>query len=228
MDADETPTQTPPSRSADLKVIGEKLGIIVALWAAVLGLLIPLVDVLFPLDQETRRRIVFVIYACLVVITSLIWFKRPLVWVHRRLSSAVPWFVLVLLLLSGVTLYVVRLLRTPEFIAINLDLGQIFNSWQDKYSGHTQHIRAWGTEQDPQFWDTADRSPDQAAFSYEVDPKLQPSDGASSGGYKTFYYTPADRRIFQHLIFTLQSAETCGAGKADVRSQIGNRRPSRP
>jgi hypothetical protein len=224
MDASETPTQTPPSSAGNrLKEILAKLTALALVWASVQRLVVPVINVL-PINQETRHWCEFIIYAITVVVSVLIWFSSVVQWVHRCLSSAVPWFVLVLLLLSAATLYVVRLLRSnpppppPQSIAINFDLahGQIFNSWQDKYSGQTEHITAWGAERDPQFWDLVDRNPDEANFSYKVDPKLRPSDGASSGGYQDFYDTPADRRKFHRLLFSVQSAETCGVGKADV------------
>jgi len=225
MGVDETPKQNEDSSGGSPLVTTAlaKIGFLGSLWASIRFLFFPTIDVL-PLDQATKQRIEFSLYAILVIVSILIWSGNAVKWFHRRLRWATPWFVLVLLVLSGAALYTLRLLRStppevvPRSVAVTFDLGhgQIFNSWKDIYSGQSERIRAWGTKRDQLLWDITGRSPDEAGFSYKVDPRLRPSDGATSGGYQTFYDTPADRRIFHKFVFSLQSAETCGKGKADL------------
>jgi len=222
MDASGAHTQDGNStlRKRFIGVASAKLAVLASLWGSTKLLLFPIVEVL-PIEQATKQRIEFAIYAILAVVSILIWIGPFVAWLHRSLNWATPWFVLVLLLLSGATLFTVRLLRArpPQLvIAVMFDIshGQVFNSWTDKYSGHNEHIYAWGTERDPRLWDIPGGSSDEASFSYKADTKIRPSDGASSGAYQTFYDTPSDRRVFRKIVFTLQSAETCGAGQADV------------
>ncbi|HLB90310.1 MAG TPA: hypothetical protein VJK29_21815 [Terriglobales bacterium] len=222
---DETPKQNEdsPGRSRVVTIVLAKIAFVGSLWASIKLLLFPIIEIV-PLDQATKQRIEFGLYANLGIVSILIWSGDAVKWFHRRLEWATPWIVLVLLLLSGATLYILRLLQASpppvihRSVAVTFDLahGQIFNSWQDPHSGHSKHIRAWGDKLDQSFWDIAGRSPDEASFSYEGDPRLKPSDGASSGGYQAFYDTPTDRRNFAKIVFSLQSAESCGKGKADV------------
>jgi hypothetical protein len=227
MDANQTPKQNESFGTAEqfwVKIRKETVPIILSLWALLNFFLVPLVPLLM-LSPAVKERVQIggsIILLVVAILSVRDWFLLRKV--HSFLEASAPWFVFVLLLLSGTTLYILKLLWTttpevvPRSIAVTFDPahGQVFNSWQDRYSGQTEHIRAWGTKRDPAFWDTAGRSPDEAGFSYEVDPALKPSDGASSGGFQTFYDTPADRRIFHKIAFALQSAESCGKGKADV------------
>ena len=155
-----------------------KLSVLAAVWSSTQLLLFPIVEVL-PFEQAIKHKIEFGLYVVLVLVSVLIWMRPVITWLHRGLSTAVPWFVLVLLLLSVATLFVVRLLRaqpTVLAIAVNFDLahGQIYNSWADGYPGHTQHIYAWGAEHDHLFWDVAPGTSDEAGFSYKADPKIRP------------------------------------------------------
>jgi hypothetical protein len=141
-------------------------------------------------------------------------------WTCWLLRIAVPWFILVLLLLSATTLFVVRSLRakppepprlSPISITFDLAHAKIFNSSEDPGSGHTERLKAWGSKRGE--WEV--HGPKEASFSYKVNPALAVSPNASAGGYILFYANPVDRRVFHKILFFLQSSETC-AGKADL------------
>ncbi|MFZ1084026.1 MAG: hypothetical protein WAN35_03560 [Terracidiphilus sp.] len=204
-----------PLRAAWAKVL-----VLLSAWTAAKALLFPVIDVL-PIDNTTRQWVEFGIYAILVLISFMIWIRSFMEPLKRYLTSAVPWLVAIVLGLNVVMLVMVRLLRTnpPQLdvaIAFDLTHGQIFNSWEDPASRQTKYIYAFGALNEPLLWDISRDSSDEASFSYSTDSQLRPSDGASSGGYQTFYNKPCDRRIFHKIVFSLQSAESCGKGKADV------------
>lgn len=192
----------------------------------------------FFIDGGLKRWIVIGTGA-LYIVAACCWFWRDVKRGCGYLHSLVPAILMILLAISLVILYRIPRIgvaRNPIEITFDRSHGGIYNSWNGAgsaelaYTGNiaevTHQIVAFGSGLSPDDWERSSDHVDEVAFSYKSNLGVTNERGASSGGYQTFYGTPANRRIYRNLVLFLKSAETCGKGRADIGIRLSVDNPA--
>jgi len=222
MSASENPQPKEGGSTSSAKtIIDEWLSILLFFAGIVNFFFAPITDWLNPQLRQWIKLGISIVLVLLAIFKARRWFllKR----VHFIFGTLAPWLIVFVLFLSIITVTLVWLLgaNPPHVLLKNQPVpfdsarGEIFNSWQDPQSGHSKRIQAWGMKQEPFSWEIADNGL-EGSFAYALDPAMRISEGASSGGYMTFYSDPVDRRTYRRVAFFSRTAATCQKGGGDL------------
>lgn len=153
------------------------------------------------------------------------WSLKSVVWenvasavikLNCHLATLNPWMIICTLTMTVAILSFVWPRHRARPILFDKVRGAVFNSWNHREQ--SKYIEAYGDRKNSQDWVVEDGGY-TGSFTYEVNPDLQPSDGASSGGYITFYGEPCDRLSYRYISFRCKAISEKGSN-ADVGVRI--------
>jgi hypothetical protein len=197
-----------PTSSQAISLAGFAIGVV--------GLLAKLINRDFPTWITILS--VFGILVCVLYLTRQ-WLSRLLRLIHPHLERATPWLVALLIVQSGLILFHVWPVTNRIQVSFDSSKAAVYNSWQHQ-NHHTKYIEARGAG-DTLDWVIIDKGR-TGNFRFKVNSDQEPSKGASSGGYISFYDRMCDRLRYRTLRFHCRVTDATGNPDLGVRLSVDN------
>jgi hypothetical protein len=147
------------------------------------------------------------------------WLTLVFRFLHPHLVDINPWLGLVLLVLNSLILYHIWPVSNVLSISFDPAKAAVFNSYQHQPM-HTKYLEVRGVG-DTLSWIITDEGR-TGSFRFKINANQEPSYGASSGAYITFYGQPCDRLRYRTIRFRFKVTDASGNPDVGIRLAVDN------